>query len=432
MPFDLEYGCRYLIRFIVSRKRAEELEESDFKNISEQELLTYINQLMDLGWVKEQKLKEKDEFVIYAFTEKGRRMYENPNALMSLTDSEREHIMFLRKLDAARREEDLINIPPLLLSLAQCCLGVGRYDSALVYAVELQNLAERIKSLYFKAESLIMQSKIDNARGELDASIKSLSEGIRLFRELGEKNREAEALRLAGGILVKMGDFDNAMKHFEESLDRFAATNNSKGVAKVKTNMGILHAMSGDYDTAERYWEFALNFAESIKDYEWVGVILTNMGGIFELKKDYEKAAFYHRKAIEVTRKAKDKYTETLATLNLAFSQAKLGYFENTARLIEGITPVMKEGFDAYTLACYELIQGIYNTYRGSWEDARKHYEAAIRFANSSGNMELIAHCHEEYGLSLLERDKHEAAKEQLNQSKKILLTIRKKATSGF
>ncbi|MEM3851915.1 MAG: tetratricopeptide repeat protein, partial [Methanomassiliicoccales archaeon] len=291
MPFDLEYGCKYLINFIVSKRTAKELSEKDFSQIPQAQKLVYINQLMDLGWIVEQKSSLTSDYVVYAFSDKGRRIFENPAEIISLSDAEQEHISLLRKLDAARRDDDLLSMPSILLSLAEICFGVARYDSALVYAMEMQSISERIRSSYYRAESLLLLGKIDNARGELESALKSYVEGSSLFKQLGEISREADALRLAGGILLKMGHFKQALNYFNESKGACMSVRYLRGVAKIEINLGILNSLAGSYDTAEKLWTHALEFFRSVGDEQTVALILNNIGGMMVLRRKFESAA---------------------------------------------------------------------------------------------------------------------------------------------
>ncbi|MEM3852138.1 MAG: tetratricopeptide repeat protein, partial [Methanomassiliicoccales archaeon] len=204
-----------------------------------------------------------------------------------------------------------------------------------------------------------------------------------------------------------------------------------RGVAKIEINLGILNSLAGSYDTAEKLWTHALEFFRSVGDEQTVASILNNIGGMMVLRRKFESAAANFKAAVIASVKANDRYTETISALNLAFCQAKLGYFEETRKIIDEISPLMKESFDLYQLAWLHLVNGIYNTYRGSWPEAEKNYQAALRFAQASGNVELIAYCHEEYGISLLERDKRKEAEEQMTLSREIVESIKKIELKG-
>lgn len=421
MAFDLEFGCKNLVSLIVSRGTAEALSKGDFNRLPEKTKLEYINQLVDLGWVKEQRPSDGGgDYVIYAFTDKGRKIYENPVELLSLTDMEQEHISLLRKLDSLKKDDSVAMMPQVLLSLANACLGVGRYDSALMYAVELQEKAESIKSTYFKAEAELTVGRIDNARGELESSLKSFMEGASYFRKIGEIAREADCLRSAGGVLFKMGDYKRAMVMFEESKNRFLQIRHMLGVAKSKSNLAILYSIAQDYDTAEKYWKFSLDFFQALGDKESEGKILNNLGAMLILCGKYEEASNYLRQGILALRSAKDKYNECNAVINFAFAQAKIGYFELARNSLLSISGVMKESYDPYLLALSDLVLAMYNCHRGTWMDAEKKFLSAIRLATASGNSQIISECHAEYGKALMERNQKEKAVVEIELSQEI------------
>lgn len=421
MAFDLEFGCKSLVSLIVSRRTAEALSKADFNKLEEAQKLEYINQLVDLGWVREQRpASGGGDYVIYAFTDKGRRIYENPVELLSQTDAEQEHISLLRKLDSLKSEDSVAMMPQVLLSLANACLGVGRYDSALMYSIELQKKADEIKSTYFKAEAELMVGRVDNARGEMASSLKSFMEGAALFRKIGEIAREADCLRSAGGVLFKMGDYKKAMVMFEESKNKFMQIRHMLGVAKSKSNLAILYSIAKDYDTAEKYWKYSLDFFQALGDRESEGKILNNLGAMLIEAGKLEDASSYLRQGILSSRAAKDKYTECMAVINFAYAQAKLGFFELSHNAIESIAAVLKEGYDTYLLAFSELVMAMYHSHRGIWAEAEKRFLSAIRLANNSGNTVVIAACHAEYGRVLMERNQQEKALVEIEMSKEL------------
>lgn len=421
MAFDLEFGCKNLVSLIVSRKTVEALSRADFNKLPEKERLEYINQLIDLGWVREQRPPTgAGDFVIYAFTDKGRKIYENPVELLSLTDAEQEHISLLRKLDSLKNDDSVAMMPQVLLSLANACLGVGRYDSALMYAIELQKRADAIKSTYFRAEAELMVGKVDNARGELESSLKSFMGGAELFRKIGEVAREADCLRSAGGVLFKMGDYKKAMVMFEESKNRFLQIRHMLGVAKSKSNLAILYSIAKDYDTAEKYWKYSLDFFQALGDKESEGKILNNLGAMLIEAGKMEEASNYLRQGILASRGAKDKYSECMAIINFAYAQAKIGYYELARNSLESISTVLREGYDTYLLAVSDLVMAIYYSHRGTWADAEKKFLSAIRLSTSSGNSVIISECHAEYGKALLERNQREKAQVEIALSREL------------
>ncbi len=425
MAYDIEYGCRALITLIVCRETREKLSSKDFSSLPEKQQLEYINALIDIGWIKEQKSGKPDgDYVIYAFTDKGRKIFENPAELLNLSDVEQEHVSLLRRLDSLRREDDVALMPQTLMALSNSCIGTGRYDSALMYAMDLQKRAAEMNSNYFRGESAFLLGKAENARGEPEASLKYYVEAVEIFEKVGETTREAESLRMAGGVLFKMGDYERSMMMFEQSREKFFETRNMMGVSKAKINLGILCSIAKDYDTAEKYWLHALEFFEILEDKETVAKILTNLGAMMIETRKYEGAIGYLRKSILFCREINDKYSECIAALNFAYANAKLKNFEVARQAAESVKDALREGFDSYLLCYNDLILGMYNTARGPWADAEKRFLSAIRFASTSGNSALLAECHEEYARALLTRNENDKALAEMNASKSIMDAI--------
>ena len=411
MAYDIEFGCRALINVIVSRETRQRMAEGNIQKLPEKRLLEYINSLIDLGWVKEERGDKKDsDYVVYAFTEKGRRIYENPSELLNLSDAEQEHVSLLRRLDALKRDDSISMMPQTLMALSDLCLGNGRYDSALMYAMDLHKRAEELKSTFFVGEASILMGRVENARGELESSLKYFINATDAFNRIGEVSREADSLRYAGGVLLKMGDYKQAMMMFEQSKDKFFHIRHMMGVAKAKVNLGILHSLARDYYTAEKYWNNALEFFEALEDKEMQVKILNNLGAMLISTEKYDNAINYLKRAIIISREDKNKYSECIGVLNFAYASAKLGRYEIAKQAVDSISTALKEGFDAYLLAFNELVLAIYTAHRGTWNDAERRFLAAIRFASSSGNSVLISDCHREYGIALLQKNESNKA----------------------
>ena len=211
-----------------------------------------------------------------------------------------------------------------------------------------------------------------------------------------------------------MGDYKQAMMMFEQSKDKFFHIRHMMGVAKAKVNLGILHSLAKEYDIAEKYWSNALEFFEALEDKEMQVKILNNLGAMLIMTEKYEDATNYLKKAIIISREDKNKYSECIGILNFAYANAKLGKYEIAKQAVETINTALREGFDSYLLAFNELVLAIYTTNRGNWNEAEKRFLAAIRFATTSGNAQLISECHKEYGLALMQKNDGQKAQVEL------------------
>jgi len=433
MPFDIEFGCSKLVNLIVCSKTAEELEEEGFSNLPESRRLQYINQLMDLGWIREQKSELSSDYTIFAFSEKGRKIFENPAELLNLSDNEHEHITLLRRLDSLEREGAVSMMPQTILGLANICFGSGRFDSALLYAMKLLSIGEEMHSVFFMAEARLTISQIEGARGNADTALQSALEARELFRKIGEVSREADALKNSGWIIFKNGNYEKSREYYLEAKELYTSVRNMQGVAKCNINLATLSFIEGDFRKAEEYNKYALDFFHALGDRETEGKVLNNFGTMFAEMERYQDASEYFKKAVLTSRNAKNKYSECIAALNYAFSQIKLGNLEVAKQAVETVSKYVKDGFDSYLMAQHDLVLGIYSSRRDRWQVAEHLFLSAIRYANSTGNPSLIAQCHAEYGKALIERHEEEKAEEHTKISEEIVSTLyRSKIGKGF
>jgi predicted ATPase/DNA-binding CsgD family transcriptional regulator len=131
-------------------------------------------------------------------------------------------------------------------------------------------------------------------------------EAVALFRELGDRPREAWALVNQAGVLWATGE---------------------------------------DIDDAERITSEALELARNIDDSDSTAYVLIFLGEIARLKQDYENAREFHEESLAIYRQLGNRFLTAVQLWNVGFCYLHAGYREQAAASFEeSLTLALEQG----------------------------------------------------------------------------------------
>lgn len=161
----------------------------------------------------------------------------------------------LSKAFAAQQEEDAQTLTTWSLALAwesDFVVEIRCREKLLGQSQELLDRAARA-GWDTRAEQAFIYLRRAHAVGNKDyqASVQNLTLAVRLFRELGERWGEAEALRTMGVNELFLGDFQQAQTLLADSLTIWQELDHTQGIAETTTNLGLVAQHRGKYKEAE-------------------------------------------------------------------------------------------------------------------------------------------------------------------------------------
>jgi predicted ATPase/RsiW-degrading membrane proteinase PrsW (M82 family) len=116
------------------------------------------------------------------------------------------------------------------------------------------------------AACLLELGWIELVDGEHDRARASLDEGLELSRNLGDEQVVARALRTLGRVHAEQGDAAGAGPLLEESLEIRRRLEDRRGVANALANIGRVALLAGDLATARQMLEQSLSLAREVDD----------------------------------------------------------------------------------------------------------------------------------------------------------------------
>jgi predicted ATPase/DNA-binding CsgD family transcriptional regulator len=137
-------------------------------------------------------------------------------------------------------------------------------------------------------------------QGDQAAARSRLEESVALWRELGDKQGLAQALRFLSGSFESQGDYAVARPLAEESVALFRKGEDKFGLGITLSRLGITALAQGDYAVARASLEEGVAICRKIEDDWALALALRNLGiGAFR-QGDYERAAVQLRESLTV------------------------------------------------------------------------------------------------------------------------------------
>ncbi|HVU53489.1 MAG TPA: tetratricopeptide repeat-containing sensor histidine kinase [Puia sp.] len=166
----------------------------------------------------------------------------------------------------------------------------GELEKALTYylraLVHYEHHAQKTDEYFILLQRI---SRIYSQKGDRQAALRYLEEGIRNSKDPVSRDTEITLLEEEGQIMETAGENANALLYFKKELDAARQDNDLEGEAKALTNIaGVLKK-----DSAARSLEYlkkALGIAERLREAQLKANIYQALADVYRQKKNYKEA----------------------------------------------------------------------------------------------------------------------------------------------
>jgi predicted ATPase/DNA-binding CsgD family transcriptional regulator len=199
-----------------------------------------------------------------------------------------------------------------------------------------------------RKEQAFIYLRTAHAVGNRDyqASVDNLIQAVALFRELGERWGEAEALRVMGNKELFLGHFARAHRVLSDSLFIWKTLDYTQGIAETVTNLGLVAQHQGDYEQAEAL----------------------------------------HRQGLQLYRQADNRFHERFGLLMLSFTQSWAGNFAAAGETAGQSLAIERDlGLEANLWAHTALIKA--NIHLGRYAEAALEAAEVLDLADQWGHL---------------------------------------------
>ncbi len=155
-----------------------------------------------------------------------------------------------------------------------------------------------------------------------------VAESLALFRELSDKRGTAHALNNLAEILRGDGDLPGARALFEESVPLFEAIEERRGLSHALDNLGGILTAQGDYGPAEALYSRSRRLAEELGDTHAVATALRSLGGVAHHRGDHERARSCYEDSVARFREMGDGFCLAKSLIGYALTSHEMGDHE--------------------------------------------------------------------------------------------------------
>ena len=289
----------------------------------------------------------------------------------------------------------------VVLQIAKLEARRGEFDQGIELLREALATSRRV-SRPWRARILLRMALLHSRRGDFKSADTLFREGLELAAGRdGPLNPEAFLTSISEHAALKacLGEDDGALELCQKAQE-LAARGRSRRIRDVLLN---IHATRGNvalrrfhFQEAAEHFEKALETAEAIGSLSNRAVVLNNLGVVYSQSDRHEDAVRTFREAARLCTRIDEGPSLMFIHGNLAVLHAKRGDFQameaafSEAASLQG-GPGDREKKGRRQELFLEHHHGLALLFRGRFEEARAHFEAAIRLGEAVGDGMAVA-----------------------------------------
>jgi len=212
-----------------------------------------------------------------------------------------------------------------LLTLAHCALDTADYAVAERQARRAQAVALELGASQARAAAGVVLGVVFTRHGDFEAALEAHGASAALYRELGDRSGEAEALMYTGGVYLDLTRHAEAHGYLTQALDIFTAEANLSGQMQARLMLGITAGALGELAASFQHHLLALELSEQQGDLLTQLRVLNNLVNSYDLSGASDKALTCYLRALELTEVLDNPQMRAALLVNVANTYLNLG-----------------------------------------------------------------------------------------------------------
>ncbi|MDH3254636.1 MAG: CHAT domain-containing protein [Acidobacteriota bacterium] len=285
---------------------------------------------------------------------------------------------FERGLSLARATNDEALKVRLLAQLGQVTVLLGDHERGSEQCFEAQTLAVESAAPAGEAIALDCLGEAEYHRGDLSAALGYHGRSLALWRQVGDRRGEADALLDLGSVFSDLSEPRRAGEHFERSLALWRQVSDRRGEALALVGLARLYDRTADYQTALNVAREALALIEPTGDLTWQASVQMTIGSVYEHLGEIETAARYWRTSLELYRRAGLRVAEVDVLMWLGHLEHAAGNDEVAVEYLNEALELSRELANPRLTADVLAFLGLVHANAGRNGEALRHYRQAL------------------------------------------------------
>ncbi|MBP0026872.1 CHAT domain-containing tetratricopeptide repeat protein [Roseofilum sp. Guam] len=178
------------------------------------------------------------------------------------------------------------------------------------------------------ADDLFNQGREQYNQFRFREALASWEQALTLYREMGDRQGEANSLGSLGNAYHALGQVQRAITFHEQSLTLAREISDRQGEANSRGNLGLAYRVLGQYQRAINFYEQSLTLAREISDHQGETASLGNLGIAYESLGQYQRAINYLEQTLTLAREIGDRQGEANSLGSLGNAYHALGQYQ--------------------------------------------------------------------------------------------------------
>jgi CHAT domain-containing protein/tetratricopeptide (TPR) repeat protein len=221
-------------------------------------------------------------------------------------------------------------------------------------------------------------------------AMRRLEESARLWRELGEPAREAQALEALGALSVGQ-NVPRAQEVLTSALARARQGGDRAREASVLVELGAVHVQLAEVATATERFEAALALARELGDEHLEARALGGLGNCYRRRGEPDRAVESLREAVRLCQARGDRVEEANSLSVLALVDVDRGQMQEAFETLRRALEIREETGDRSGEALTRHSLGWTYETTGDYTRALEYYEQALALHRALGNLSRAA-----------------------------------------
>jgi len=144
---------------------------------------------------------------------------------------------------------------PLRLGMVVLGIVMGGVVLAPSWSISPVVLAQSVNPQKVEANRLLEQGNQQYRHSQFKEAIESWEQALKLYRELGDRQRESDALGNLGKDYNSLGQYAKAIEYHQQALTIALTIGDRKGESLALGNLGNAYTSLGQYAKAIEYYQ---------------------------------------------------------------------------------------------------------------------------------------------------------------------------------
>jgi len=295
--------------------------------------------------------------------------------------------------------------------------NLGEYQRAIEFYGQIIAIFRELGDRQGEANALGNLGNVYRSLGEYQRAIEFHQQSLSLKRELGDRQGEADTLGNLGLVYTSLGEYQRAIEFHQQSLALTRELGDRQGEANALGNLGNVYRSLGEYQRAIEFHQQSLSLTRELGDRQGEATTLGDLGNVYYLLGEYQRAIEFHQQSLSLTRELGDRQGEANALGNLGLVYTNLGEYQRAIEFYQQSLALTRELGDRQGEANALGNLGAVYTSLGEYQRAIEFHEQSLALTRELGDRTGEAGTLNNLGLVWANREQPELAIAFLKQS---------------